>query len=75
MMLRSPKAVTEKEFKMSTSPQTSTQPRRKFHERFDPNQRSAPPTPEAMEQLFATAARYGYWMASPEENAAIGISL
>jgi quercetin dioxygenase-like cupin family protein len=187
MMLRSPKAVTEREFKMSISPQTSIQPRRKFHERlstpdgtlieilaspeevgdeiclirgtvppgvavplhshpdlelfyvlegtvesfqskegtngwttagvgdvvaipgnvkhawrnassfraifvivttsklcqffrevtkpFDPNQRSAPPTPEAMERLFATAARYGYWMASPEENAAIGISL
>jgi len=42
---------------------------------FDPNQRPAPPTPEEMKKLFAAAARYGYWMASPEENAAIGISL
>jgi quercetin dioxygenase-like cupin family protein len=42
---------------------------------FDPNQRPAPPTPEAMEIFFGTVAKYGYWMASPEENAAIGISL
>jgi quercetin dioxygenase-like cupin family protein len=42
---------------------------------FDPNQSPAPPTPEAMNKLFAAAARYGFWMASPEENAAIGIRL
>jgi len=40
---------------------------------FDPNQRPAPPTSEEMKKLFASAAKYGYWMASPEENAAIGI--
>ena len=42
---------------------------------FDPSRRPVPPTPEEMKKLFAAAARYGYWVASPEENAAIGISL
>jgi hypothetical protein len=28
-----------------------------------------------MQQLFAAAAKYHYWMGSPEENATIGISL
>jgi len=42
---------------------------------FDPNQRPGPPTPEEMRNLFALAVKYGYWMATPEENAAIGISL
>lgn len=40
---------------------------------FDPERRSSPPTPEEMETFVATATSYGYWMASPEENAAIGI--
>jgi quercetin dioxygenase-like cupin family protein len=34
-----------------------------------------PPSPEDMQQLFAAAAKYSYWMGSPEENAAIGIKL
>ena len=42
---------------------------------FDPNQRQDAPTPEAIQELMAVAAKHGYWMASPEENAAIGISL
>jgi quercetin dioxygenase-like cupin family protein len=42
---------------------------------FDPNQRPAPPTPEEIKKFSATVARYGYWMGSPEENAAIGIRL
>jgi quercetin dioxygenase-like cupin family protein len=42
---------------------------------FDPRRRPAPPTPEEKTNFVATVARYGYWMASPEENAAIGISL
>lgn len=49
-----------------------------FHEvtkPYDPNQRPAPPTLEAIEKLFSIAARYGYWMASPEENAAIGLRI
>jgi quercetin dioxygenase-like cupin family protein len=42
---------------------------------FDPNQRPTPPTSEEMKTFFGTVARFGYWLASPEENAAIGISL
>ena len=42
---------------------------------FDPNQRPAPLTPEEMQELFEVAAKYGYWMASPDENAAIGLSI
>ncbi len=41
---------------------------------FD-GQRPAPPSPEEMRHLFAVAAKYAYWMGSPEENAAIGINL
>jgi quercetin dioxygenase-like cupin family protein len=33
------------------------------------------PSPEELQQLFIVAARYGYWMGSPEENGAIGINL
>ena len=39
------------------------------------DQPSAPPSPEEMQRLFVAAARYAYWMGSPEENAAIGINL
>jgi quercetin dioxygenase-like cupin family protein len=35
----------------------------------------APPTPEALQHFMETAIRYGYWLASPQENAAVGISL
>jgi hypothetical protein len=42
---------------------------------FDPNRPPAPPTPEEMQQLFSVAEKYEYWLASPDENAAIGISL
>ena len=42
---------------------------------FDPNQPPSAPTPEAMQQLFEVAARYGYWMASPAENATIGLNM
>jgi quercetin dioxygenase-like cupin family protein len=33
------------------------------------------PSPEVMQKLFEVAARYHYWIGSPEENAAIGIRL
>jgi quercetin dioxygenase-like cupin family protein len=36
---------------------------------------AAPPSPEQMQHLFVAAAKYSYWMGSPEENAAIGIHL
>ena len=42
---------------------------------FDPNRLPAPPTPEEMQQLFSVAEKYEYWLASRDENAAIGISL
>ena len=42
---------------------------------FDPNRPPAPPTPEEMQQLFSVSEKYEYWLASPDENAAIGISL
>lgn len=33
------------------------------------------PSPEEMAHLVITAQRYHYWLATPEENAAIGIAL
>jgi quercetin dioxygenase-like cupin family protein len=42
---------------------------------FDPNRPPAPPTPEEIQQLLSVAEKYEYWLASPDENATIGISL
>lgn len=42
---------------------------------FETGQMPAPPSPEDMQRLVAAAAKYHYWMGSPEENAMIGISL
>ena len=39
------------------------------------DQRIGPPTPEEMRQLFAAANKFGYQMATQEENAAIGLFL
>jgi quercetin dioxygenase-like cupin family protein len=36
---------------------------------------AGPPSPEALEHFLETAERYGYWNATPEENAAIGLAL
>ncbi len=36
---------------------------------------TAPPSPEAIERFLKVAARYGYWNATPEENASYGIAL
>jgi quercetin dioxygenase-like cupin family protein len=36
---------------------------------------STPPSPEDMQQLLVVAAKYSYWMGSPEENVAVGIKL
>ncbi|MBV8442063.1 MAG: cupin domain-containing protein [Hyphomicrobiales bacterium] len=38
-------------------------------------QASLPPTPEDFVRRVSVAAKYGYWLASPEENAAVGIRL
>jgi quercetin dioxygenase-like cupin family protein len=35
----------------------------------------APPTPEQLQRVFAVAAKYGYWLGSPADNAAIGVNL
>lgn len=42
---------------------------------LDPAQSLAPPTPQEMQQVFAAAAKHHYWLASPAENAAIGLFL
>jgi quercetin dioxygenase-like cupin family protein len=34
-----------------------------------------PPGPDEIQHLLKTAQRYGYWFASPEENASVGITL
>jgi quercetin dioxygenase-like cupin family protein len=34
-----------------------------------------PPTPEDLARFAAVSARYGYWNATPEENAAVGIEM
>jgi quercetin dioxygenase-like cupin family protein len=36
---------------------------------------SAPPSPSDIEKLISTSRRYGYWNGTPEDNAAIGLSL
>jgi quercetin dioxygenase-like cupin family protein len=41
---------------------------------YDPNQPPAPPTVEVMQKLFDIAAEHGYWLASREENAAVGLA-
>ena len=40
---------------------------------FDLNQQRAKTSLEAMRGFFELAARHGYWLASPAENAAIGL--
>ena len=40
---------------------------------FDAKQLDAVPTTEAVQELFRLVAKYGYWLASREENAAIGL--
>jgi cupin domain len=35
----------------------------------------APPEPEELQHFMEVSKRYSYWVATPEENAAVGISL
>ncbi len=35
----------------------------------------SPPTPDEVQRLLKTAQAYGYWFATPEENASVGITL
>jgi quercetin dioxygenase-like cupin family protein len=39
------------------------------------NANVSPRLPEEIQQFLITAERYGYWLATPEENAVFGISL
>jgi len=48
---------------------------RELGEPLAPGDAAPVPTPEVMRKLFEVAARYGYWIGSPEENASIGILL
>jgi hypothetical protein len=48
---------------------------RELAQPFDPNKPPVPPNPEATQQLFQVTEKYKYWLGSPDENAAIGISL
>ncbi|MFD2614920.1 cupin domain-containing protein [Paenibacillus gansuensis] len=34
-----------------------------------------PPSPEVLQKFVGTAIAYGYWLGTPEDNAAIGIKL
>jgi quercetin dioxygenase-like cupin family protein len=47
---------------------------RELEKPFDPDQPAMPPTPEDMQRLLALAAKYKYWIASPQENAAVGLT-
>ena len=38
-------------------------------------ERVGPPSPAEIQRFVKTAERYGYWLATPEENASLGISL
>ena len=46
---------------------------REISKPFDSGQSAVAPTPEELQELFEAAARYGFWMGSAEENAAIGL--
>jgi hypothetical protein len=42
----------------------------------DPAERAPfQPSPAAVQRFLATTSRYGYWVASPDENAKIGLNL
>ncbi|HMF78562.1 MAG TPA: hypothetical protein VK604_23085 [Bryobacteraceae bacterium] len=40
-----------------------------------PGEPPATPTPDELQHFVEAAARYGYWLATPEENAAAGVPL
>jgi mannose-6-phosphate isomerase-like protein (cupin superfamily) len=40
-----------------------------------PASEQKPPSPEALQRFQEVSARYGYWNATPEENARVGIDL
>jgi hypothetical protein len=48
---------------------------RELGEAVDSHAPQRPPSPEALERFLAVAQRYGYWNATSEENARVGIVL
>jgi quercetin dioxygenase-like cupin family protein len=42
---------------------------------LSPGQQPAAPTPDEVRKFLQIAARYSYWLATPEENAAAGVPL
>jgi len=46
-----------------------------FEELRRPAGASGPPSPDDLTRLAAVSAKYGYWFATPEENADMGIDL
>jgi mannose-6-phosphate isomerase-like protein (cupin superfamily) len=48
---------------------------REVGKRVTPGAPPLPPTPEELRHFVRVADKYQYWMGTPEENAAIGISL
>jgi hypothetical protein len=46
-----------------------------FREVGAPDTEGGPPSAEAIEHFLQTAERYGYWNATPDANAEIGIRL
>jgi len=36
--------------------------------------RPSPPSPDELQRLVKTCERYGYWLATPEENASVGVA-
>jgi hypothetical protein len=46
---------------------------RELAKHFDAGQPAGPLTQEDMELLLTLSAEHNYWLASPQENAAVGI--
>ncbi|WP_454754238.1 cupin domain-containing protein [Cupriavidus necator] len=65
--------------KLSVSLVTTTAVLGRFFEEIgrpvSANDEPMPPTPEAIQYFVATAIRSGYWLATPEENAAVGLAV
>jgi hypothetical protein len=50
---------------------SATNMQQRAHEEYERHRQA----PGGIQDLFRAAARYGHWMGSPEENAAIGVGL
>jgi hypothetical protein len=41
---------------------------------YDPGEPPGPPNQRDMQRLIGLAAKYGYWVGSPEDNDSIGLA-